>query len=101
MIFRLYDVHNEHKMIKIDNQTREKSQVVLSKVLDNFAADCNYSVLCRTSSTQYRYRVIHNNVVLFRNLFISGLLCQVHKSDLYVRCQLNGQKIMTPEVFIS
>ena len=28
MIFRLYTVYNKHEMIKIDNQTREKSQVL-------------------------------------------------------------------------
>ena len=33
MIFRLYTVYNKHEMIKIDNQTREKSQV-LSQVLE-------------------------------------------------------------------
>ena len=32
MIFRLYAVHNKHKLIKIRNQIREKSQV-LSQVL--------------------------------------------------------------------
>ena len=33
MIFRLYTVYNKHEMIKIGNQTREKSQV-LSQVLE-------------------------------------------------------------------
>ena len=28
MIFRLYTVYNKNEMIKIDNQTREKSQVL-------------------------------------------------------------------------
>ena len=29
MIFRLHTVHNKHQMIKIGNQIREKSQVLL------------------------------------------------------------------------
>ena len=33
MIFRLCTVYNKHQLIKIDNQTREKSQV-LSQVLE-------------------------------------------------------------------
>ena len=33
MIFRLYTVYNKHEMIKIGNQTAEKSQV-LSQVLE-------------------------------------------------------------------
>ena len=33
MIFRLYSVYNKNEMIKIGNQTREKSQV-LSQVLE-------------------------------------------------------------------
>ena len=33
MIFRLYTVYNKHEIIKIDSQTREKSQV-LSQYLD-------------------------------------------------------------------
>ena len=33
MIFRLYAVYNKYEMIKIDSQTREKSQV-LSQVLE-------------------------------------------------------------------
>ena len=32
MIFRLYTVYNKHEMIKMDNQTKEKSQI-LSQVL--------------------------------------------------------------------
>ena len=28
MIFRLYTAYDKHEMIKIDNQTREKSQVL-------------------------------------------------------------------------
>ena len=33
MIFQLYTVYNKHEMIKIDRQTREKSQA-LSQVLE-------------------------------------------------------------------
>ena len=33
MIFRCYAVYKKHEMLKIDNQSREKSQVV-SKVLE-------------------------------------------------------------------
>ena len=33
MIFRLYAVYNKHEMVKIDNQIREKQQV-LSKMLE-------------------------------------------------------------------
>ena len=33
IIFRLYTVYNKHKMMKIDNQIREKSQE-LSQVLE-------------------------------------------------------------------
>ena len=39
MILRLYTAYNKQEMIKISNQTREKSQV-LSQVLENFATDC-------------------------------------------------------------
>ena len=35
MIFRLYTVYNKHEMIKIDNKSREKSQV-LSQMLEKF-----------------------------------------------------------------
>ena len=35
MIFRLHTVYKKHEMIKIDNQTREKSQV-LSQMLVQF-----------------------------------------------------------------
>ena len=35
MIFCFYTVYNKHEMIKIDNQTREKSQE-LSQVLEYF-----------------------------------------------------------------
>ena len=35
MIFRLYTVYNKHEIIKIDNQIREKLQV-LSQVLEKY-----------------------------------------------------------------
>ena len=35
MISKLYTVYNKHEMVKIGNQTREKSQV-LSQVLEYF-----------------------------------------------------------------
>ena len=41
MIFRFYNVYNKLKMIYIDNETREKSQVLLN----NFAADCIVKIL--------------------------------------------------------
>ena len=42
MIFKIYTVCNKHEMIKIGNQTGEKSQI-LSQVLKNFAVDCTMS----------------------------------------------------------
>ena len=33
MIFRIYTVYNKHEIIKIDNESREKAQV-LSQVLE-------------------------------------------------------------------
>ena len=39
MIFRLCVVYNKHEMVKIGNQTREKSHI-LSQVLEKFAVDC-------------------------------------------------------------
>ena len=41
MIFRFYVVFNRHQLIKIGNQTREKSQE-LSQCSNNFAADCSF-----------------------------------------------------------
>ena len=50
MIFTLYTVYNKHDVIKIGNQTGEKSQV-LSQVLEKF--------YCR------QYVVICNNMLIY------------------------------------
>ena len=44
MIYWLYTVYKEHEVIKIGDQTREKSQV-LCKCSNNFAADCTVPIL--------------------------------------------------------
>ena len=41
MIYRFYAVYNKHEMIKISNQTTEKSEVLIINCSNNFAADCN------------------------------------------------------------
>ena len=54
MIFKLYTVYNKHEMIKIDGQTREKSQV-LSQVLEKFCCRLYYLKL-----TYQKIKILNN-----------------------------------------
>ena len=55
MIYRLYTVYNKHDMIKISNQTREKSQV-LSQCSNRFAACCRSNLSDRGMSVSLSHK---------------------------------------------
>ena len=79
MIFRRYAPHNKHEMIKIVNQTREKSQVLLG----------NARIILLPSVCYVHYAF---SVMLFLFLY---MLCVMFKMFLLSSTVISAQKLFT------